>query len=377
MNCLSFFTGAGGLDLGISQAGFNIKLCVEIEELFCQTLRANRETNEVIILNENIMDITTERLDDELGLGENGERIIENIDLMIGGSPCQSFSTAGRRRSFEDERGAAMLRFITLIGEIQPKVFLLENVKGLLSAALEHVTLEERNRRREAGEPIQQERELHGSVLKLIMDRFNEIGYNITYKTINSANYGVPQKRERVIFIGVRRDLNRNFEFPRETHGNNNPDLEEWVTFETVYNELRNQNIEHHYEEYRPERLRFMQHIPVGGGNWRDLPENMQQEALGGAFTSTGGRVGFFRRIYLDRPAPTVLTSPTQKSTNLGHPIEDRPLSIEEYKLLQGFPLNYIVAGDIKQQYKQLGNAVPVEIGRVLGIKIHELLNME
>lgn len=132
---------------------------------------------------------------------------------------------------------------------------------------------------------------------------------------------------------------------------------------------------EHHYVEYSEERLRYMRMIPKGGGNWRDLriygeDEDVVKEAMGGAYTSGGGKVGFFRRVHIDKPCPTLLTSPMQKSTNLGHPYEDRPLSIEEYLAIQEFPKGYKVAGSLTQQYIQIGNAVPIRLAEVLGKSI-------
>ena len=363
MNAISFFAGAGGLDLGIEEAGFNIRLCVEIEDKFCETLRLNNHQN---VVNGDIMEFNSDRINELLGNDENGQPLINNIDLVIGGSPCQSFSTAGRRQAFDDPRGAAMLKYINLINEIQPKAFLLENVKGLLSAALKHVTLEERAERRENGQNEYEPDELPGSALNHLLRQIQN--YNVVYKVINSADYGVAQKRERVFFIGIRNDLDREFIFPEPTHSKDGRDgLLPWVTFRTVYEELDRLGIEHNYEEYRPERLRYMRMVPQGGGYWRHLPEEVQEEAMGGAYRSGGGKVGFYRRIYIDQPSPTVLTSPTQKSTNLGHPIYDRPLSIEEYKMIQGFPLDYQINGSIKEQYKQLGNAVPVQVAAILG----------
>lgn len=371
MNAISFFAGAGGLDLGIEKAGFNIRLCVELEKKFCETLTLNNHKN---VVNGDIMEFDKEKISNLLGNDENGQPLINNIDLMIGGSPCQSFSTAGRRQAFDDPRGGAMLKYVNLINEIQPKAFLLENVKGLLSAALNHVTLQERADRRANGQNEYELDELPGSALEYLLSQIQN--YNVVYRVLNSADYGVPQKRERVFFIGIRKDLNREFVFPEPTHSKDGSSdgLLPWVTFRSVYEELEKLEIEHNYEEYRPERLRYMEMVPKGGGYWRHLPEEVQAEAMGGAYKSGGGKVGFYRRIYIDQPAPTVLTSPTQKSTNLGHPMYDRPLSIEEYKLIQGFPLDYKINGSIKDQYKQLGNAVPVKVAKILGESIYNQL---
>lgn len=360
---VSVFAGAGGLDIGIKRAGFDVKLALEIEETYCETLRLNHP--ELNVVCGNIMDYSRDRIYKEACL-----HLDEEIDLFFGGSPCQSFSTAGNRQAFDDERGKAMLKFAELVTEIQPKVFLLENVRGLLSVPLKH---RPHNQRGEGFPPLSKDEE-PGSALCYLLKHFE--GYNITYNYLNAADYGVPQTRERVFFIGVRKDLDIIYEFPEPTHSKNaeKDGKYHWITFGDLLNEL---NIKtHNYVNYTPERLKYMKMIPKGGGNWRDLPsEEIKREAMGGAYNSGGGKVGFFRRIWIDRPAPTVLTSPNQKSTNLGHPFEDRPLSVEEYLAIQGFPLDYKVAGSLAQQYIQIGNAVPTKLAQVLGESIYDLLD--
>uniref|UniRef100_C5DB32 DNA (cytosine-5-)-methyltransferase n=1 Tax=Geobacillus sp. (strain WCH70) TaxID=471223 RepID=C5DB32_GEOSW len=362
-NAISFFAGAGGLDLGIKRAGFNILLSVEIEETYCQTLRQNFEGLNVVC--GDIMEYSRERVYQEAGLAEH-----EEVDLMIGGSPCQSFSTAGKRQAFADPRGQAMLKYADLVNEVRPRFFLLENVKGLLSAALKHRPLNQRG----PGHPPLTEEEQPGSALEYLLERFGD--YDVKIKLINAADYGVPQKRERVFIIGVRNDLNIQYEFPEPTHNEDGSDGKlPWVTVGEVLENLQVE--EHHFIPYSKERLRFMKLIPKGGGNWRDLRaygEEVVREAMGGAYYSGGGKVGFFRRIDSNKPSPTLLTSPAQKSTNLGHPFEDRPLSIEEYLAIQGFPPGFRVAGTLMQQYTQIGNAVPVPLAEILGASILERL---
>ncbi|EGT0695576.1 DNA cytosine methyltransferase [Clostridium perfringens] len=354
---ISFFAGAGGLDIGIHEAGFDVKLSVELEEKYCVTLKENNPTFNVV--NGDIMDYSKEKIYSDAGLNYNDE-----IDLIFGGSPCQSFSTAGKRQAFSDERGKAMLKFIELIEEVKPKAFLLENVKGLLSATLKHRPLNQRGK----DFPPLDEDEKNGSALRYLLNQVKD--YNVVYKVVNSAEYGVAQKRERVIFVGIRKDLNKVYEFPKPTHG-----LERkypFVTFNDVIQSLG--DIEHNYVKYSEERLKYMKLIPKGGGNWRDLNEQIVEKAMGGAYKSGGGKTGYFRRIKANEPAPTLLTSPIQKSTNIGHPYEDRPLSIEEYIAIQGFPKGYKINGTINNKYTQIGNAVPVKLARVLGEKLIDIL---
>lgn len=356
---ISFFAGAGGLDIGIHKAGFNITLSVEIEKIFCDTLITNNPS--LNAKQGDIMNYTAQMVRDEAGLIEG-----EEIDLIFGGSPCQSFSTAGKRLAFTDPRGKAMLKFADLVSELRPKVFLIENVKGLLSAPLRHIPHNQR------GKDSLLEEEKPGSALKYLLSKFP--GYRITPpQTLNAADYGVPQKRERVFIVGVREDLNKKFIFPETTHNENGSDgKQKWRTVREVFNTIS--NTKHTYVTYSSSRLAYMKLIPQGGGNWRDLPPEIVEKAMGGAYKSGGGKVGYFRRINIDKPSPTLLTSPSQNSTNLGHPFEDRPLSIEEYLAIQEFPTNYQVKGTINQQYTQIGNAVPIRLAYVIGNKIMKLL---
>lgn len=360
---ISFFSGAGGLDMGIHQAGFDIKLLVEIEKDFCETLKMNHRHWKVH--QGNIMDLTAEKVYKLANMKLNTE-----IDLIIGGSPCQSFSTAGKRQAFEVAGGAAMLKYADLVSEIKPKVFLLENVRGLLSAALKHRPLALRG---DDAPPLQED-EKRGSALKYLFTRF--IGYDISYKLLNAADYGVPQARQRVFIVGVRQDLNSPFEFPEPTHNEKGTDGKlPWVTLADVLQTM--DSTSKTYQNYSEERLRFMKLIPKGGGNWRDLipyGEELVKEAMGGAYASSGGKVGFYRRLFLTKPSPTLLTSPSQKSTNLGHPFEDRPLSIEEYMAIQEFPRDYKLSGSLMDKYTQIGNAVPVRLAKVMGEQILKTL---
>ena len=359
MKAISFFAGAGGLDIGMHSAGFDIKLAVEIEDTYCDTLITNNHKN---VKCGDIMEYTAAKVLSEAAMNSS-----EEIDLIFGGSPCQSFSTAGKRQAFGDSRGQAMIKFAELVNDLSPKFFVLENVKGLLSASLKHRPI---NQRGEGFPPLTDE-EMPGSALNHLLSKLNK--YNVVTTLVNTADYGVPQKRNRVFIIGTRNDLNINYDFPAPTHNENGTDgLQPWRTFREISTKLK--NVEHHYQNYSQERLRYMRLIPQGGGNWRDLPEDLVQDAMGGAYTSGGGKVGFYRRIRLDSPAPTLLTSPIQKSTNLGHPIEDRPLSVEEYLAVQEFPDGYKICGSLSQQYTQIGNAVPVRLAKVIGESIMKYL---
>jgi len=353
---ISFFAGAGGLDIGMHEAGFDIRLSVELEQKYCQTLKINNPTFNVV--NADIMEYSKEKIYKDAKLQKD-----DVIDLIFGGSPCQSFSTAGKRKAFSDDRGKAMLKFVQIVENTRPKAFLLENVKGLLSAPLKHRPLKERG----IGFPELSEDEKNGSVLNYLLNQFSD--YNVNYKVINSAEYGVPQKRERVLFIGIRKDVKKTFEFPTKTHGKEG---KPFITIMAAINDIK--DIDHSYVKYSEERLKYMKLIPVGGGNWRNLDKSIVEKAMGGAYKSGGGKTGYFRRVKANQPSPTLLTSPIQKSTNLGHPYEDRPLSIQEYLRIQGFPDNYTVNGSITDQYTQIGNAVPVKVAKLLGENLLQVL---
>ncbi len=368
MRAISLFSGAMGLDQGMEEAGIEIRLAVERDKYACQTIRANRPN--LTLIESDIRTVTSEEIYQLSGINPD-----EGIDLLFGGPPCQSFSTAGKRRAFNDDKGVCIIQFIRILRELNPKYFLMENVKGLISASLSHRPI---NERRDQFPPLSAD-EQPGSVLRYILDEFNALGYAVDYRILNAADYGVPQARHRIVFLGSR--VGGAIEFPETTHSKDptaKSNQKPWVQLGAVLENLKNVQ-EHHFPSYSNDRLKFMQMIPKGGGNWRDLPKDLIKEAMGGAYESTGGRVGFYKRLNVDMPSPTLLTSPHQKATNLGHPYEDRPLSIEEYRAIQQFPDNWILTGNLSEQYRQVGNAVPLGLSKVLGeaIILHDKENMQ
>jgi DNA (cytosine-5)-methyltransferase 1 len=261
----------------------------------------------------------------------SGEKILSEFNLkksellfIAGEPPCPSFSTAGRRQSFNDPRGQVMLDFLRIIDELKPPFFIMENVRGILSASLAHVPLSKRKTRNIG----------HGEVMAFLNSRFSEMGYTVTAELVNAANYGTPQKRERVVFLGSR----DGFQVTMPIGGNSverNLFQQKWRSLRDAIEDLCEASPE--FTPFSQARVKYLKLLKEGQ-NWRDLPLQLQAEALGGAFRSTGGRVGFFRRLSFDEPSPTVPTSPVQKSTCLCHPIELRPLSIKEYARIQQFP---------------------------------------
>ena len=337
MRAISLFSGAMGLDIGLMEAGIKIEIGQDIDPLCVQTMVANGHRG---ILGD-IRDIRPEELLEQAGMGP-GEAF-----LLCGGPPCQPFSTAGKRLGINDPRGSLFLDFVRMIDAIRPRFFVMENVKGLMSARLK----DERGKDTETG------------VLEIILDEFSKLHYKTVYGVLDAVNYGVPQFRERFVLIGSRDG--EDIFLPMPTHFPVHQDKAcRWRTLGDTIRDLEDAGGE--CGTFSEARLRYLQMVPEGG-NWRDLPAEVVEQAMGGAYTSGGGKVGFFRRLSYAQPSPTVVTSPVQKATMMCHPTKDRPLSVAEYARIQQFPDQWIFAGSTAAKYKQIGNAVPVGLARAIG----------
>ncbi len=351
LNLLSFFSGAMGLDLGLEKAGFTTRLVCEVDPICGETIRINRSKLPFI---GDIRDYTSDQIRNIAGMSAKDE-----VHLMAGGPPCQAFSTAGKRRAFEDERGNVFLKYIELISELRPLYVVIENVRGLLSAPLSHRPHDQRG----VGFPPLSEEEKPGGALLHIIDRLRETGYSFSFNLYNSANFGTPQVRERVIMICSRSHGRVPYLTP--THSQNGEfGLPKWKTFREAVRELPSSPVD--YVKFPEKRLRFYRLLKAGQ-NWRDLPTELQKEAMGKSYYCIGGRTGFFRRISWDKPSPTLVTHPAMPATDLAHPTKDRPLSVQEYRCLQEFPEDWILSGKVLHQYRQLGNAVPCGVGVAIG----------
>ncbi len=378
---VSLFSGALGMDLGFElQGDFEILACVEKEEAACATIQANVEASNFrgkpIVYCEDLHEFTPEKLMSDLGL-KPGE-----LDVLVGGPPCQAFSTAGRRQSVQDRRGTLLWRYLAFITALQPKVFVMENVRGLMSAALKHRPIAERV---ESGGEELEEDELPGSVIsKFVSDLCEQTDsmYSIDAFEVNSANYGAPQIRERVVFIGNRFGVE--VDFPQPTHGvakakrqgelfsENSIPLIPWATLRDAIGDLRENDPE--LMDFSPRKKSFLSLVPEGG-NWRSLPEEIQQESMGRAWYAKGGRSGWWRRLSWDFPCPTLVTMPNHASTSLCHPEHVRVLSVREYARVQEFPDAWIFEGRTSEKYLQIGNAVPVRLGRVTAQVVSDLVD--
>ena len=348
---LSFFSGAMGLDIGLERAGFEVILCSEIDNACRKTILKNKPN---IALIGDIRNYSSKEIRKAVNLSENNE-----IDLIVGGPPCQAFSTAGKRKGFKDERGNVFLTFLDVIKELRPKYAVIENVRGILSAPLKH---RPHYKRGKENPPLSQE-EQKGGALFDILGKLKKTGYEVSFNLYNSANFGTPQKRERIVMMCSRDGEKLPYLIPTHSeHGDY--DLPKWRTFKDAVKKLSNGG--QHYVEFPEKRLKYYKMLKPGQ-YWRHLPKEIQKEALGKSFYSGGGKTGFLRRLAWNKPSPTLVTHPAMPATDLSHPVKNRPLSIEEYKRLQEFPDEFQIEGSLIEQYRQLGNAVPISLGKAVG----------
>ena len=344
-NVISLFSGAMGLDIGLARAGLNIVIGQDFDKSCVETMQANGHE----VLCGDIREIKAPDL-----LAETGMKVGEPF-LICGGPPCQPFSTAGKRLGINDPRGSLFMDFIRMIDYIRPRFFVMENVKGIISSPLKHVPIEERD----GSDPEQQ----LGTVLDVILNEFNKLNYKTVYGVLDAVNYGVPQFRERFVLIGSRD--NEDIFLPVPTHfAVHQNEKYKWQSLSSAIRDI--EDAPGICESFSQERLKYLRLVPEGG-NWRSLPEEMIEEAMGGAYRSGGGKVGFYRRLSYSEPCPTLVTSPVQKATMMCHPTQDRPLSIREYARIQQFPEEWVFTGTVASQYRQIGNAVPVGLAEQIG----------
>ncbi|MGJ3353814.1 DNA cytosine methyltransferase [Providencia sp. Je.9.19] len=331
-NLVELFAGGGGLAIGLEQAGFHSVFLNELDKSACDTLKHNRPNWNVVQGDISTIDFT---------------KIDEEIDVLTGGFPCQAFSYAGKKLGFEDTRGTLFFEFARAVKTLRPKVFMAENVRGLISHD-------------------------EGRTLETIKKIIDDLGYKlIEPKVLKALFYKVPQKRERLILIGIRKDLfdEALFEWPSP--------YKKIFTLKDAFfaGELYQSNVPPSLGQTYPERKKWiMSHVPPGG-YWRDLSDDLQREYMQGSYFLGGGKTGMARRLSLDEPSLTLTTSPAQKQTERCHPIETRPLQVREYARIQTFPDDWEFKGSLGAVYKQIGNAVPVNMAAALGRALIRLLN--
>lgn len=330
---VELFAGAGGLALGMHMAGFRHILLNEIDHMACQTLKLNHPEWNVLEGDIHQIDFTPLR---------------GKVDFLSGGFPCQAFSYAGKKGGLNDTRGTLFFELARAVKEIQPKVFMGENVKGLLSHD-------------------------DGKTLEIIRNAITELGYTLVEpRVLKAIMYQVPQKRERLILIAIRNDIYQNgirFNWPDP--------YRRVMTLRDAFfkGDLFNNDVPvSEGQLYPAKKARIMKMVPEGG-DWRDLPEEEQKEYMGGSYYLGGGKTGMARRLSMDEPSLTLTCAPAQKQTERCHPTETRPLTVREYARIQTFPDNWIFEGNINDQYKQIGNAVPVNLAFAIGRSLIRLFN--
>lgn len=342
---LSFFSGAMGLDIGMEQGGIHALLACEHDKACRCTINKNKPQMALI------GDITKYSADSILAYA--GIPSGRKVDIIFGGPPCQAFSTAGNRRGFDDTRGNVFLKYLDVIRDIRPTYVVIENVRGLLSAAFPYSD----------GSKIKGIEATKGGALLLILKKLRDAGYTVSFQLYNSANFGAPQIRERVVIIahleGSRVPYLTPTHSEQELYG-----LPKWKTLSDAFSNLPDKVV-HHHVTFPEERLKFYR-LLTSGQYWKNLPQELQKAAMGKSYYLGGGKTGFYRRLAFNKPSPTLVTHPAMPATDLAHPVEDRPLSVEEYKCIQEFPQSWEICGSIIDQYRQIGNAVPIALGKAI-----------
>jgi len=325
MKYISLFSGAMGLDIGLEHSGLSCDLCVERDRTSISTIGLNRPKTPLII------DVSI--------LGRPILNSHKECFLVAGGPPCQAFSTSGRRKAFDDPRGVLLLEFGRVVDIVRPRFFVFENVKGLLSARLND----------------------GGSILEYVLDGYREMGYKVVHGVLDAVDYGVPQFRERLFVIGSRDG--EDIFLPKPTHFKHHQDpAYRWKTLASAISDIEDPGP---CAEFPEEKRVWLGKIPEGG-NWKDLSDEDAVKALKHTPVG-GGNTGYLRRLSYSEPSPTLLTSPTQKSTLFCHPTKDRPLSVKEYARIQQFPDDWLFYGTLAEQYRQIGNAVPIGLAKTIG----------
>lgn len=329
---IELFAGAGGLALGLEHAGFDTVLLNEIDKQACATLRHNRPYWNVVEGSIKDLDFMPYR---------------GNVDFVSGGFPCQAFSYAGQKRGFDDVRGTLFFEFARAIKEIQPRVFLAENVRGLLNHD-------------------------EGRTLATIKAVIADLGYTLVESSVLKAMYyRVPQKRERLFLVAVRNDLANKaiFAFPKPYH--------RAMTLRDGLKagELYTCDVPESVGQLYPERKKAVLDLVPAGGYWRNLPEAIQRDYMKKSYFSGGGKTGIARRLSWHEPSLTLTCAPAQNQTERCHPDETRPLTVREYARIQTFPDDWQFIGSMTAQYKQIGNAVPVNLAHAVGASLINFLH--
>lgn len=359
-NFVSLFSGAMGLDIGLENSGhWECAYCLDNDEDAIKTIKLNRP--ELPLYSGSIVNIYGAEILKSINLPNSTE-----LDLVVGGPPCQAFSVFGKREGIEDLRGQMTLEFLRMIKELRPKMFLMENVRGLLSMPLVPKKNQNKN---------DTNTHLHkkGSLLKMLFEEYNLLGYNVDCYVVNAVNYGAPQIRERILLIGNR--FNKLSDFPDPQFSNRREDaLPPFKTLGDVIGpDTHFRDPDPEIMNFSPRKLNYLKQVPPGG-NWRSLPLEVQKESMGKSWYLKGGRSAYWRKLSFDFPSPTVVTMPNHAGTSMCHPIETRAITVGEASTIQGFPSDWKFFGTPTSKFRQIGNAVPVKLGQVAGDVLFRLL---
>jgi DNA (cytosine-5)-methyltransferase 1 len=327
---IELFAGAGGLALGLEESGLDCVLLNEIDKDACNTLRTNRPKWNVVEGDISTIDFRSYK---------------GKVDVVTGGFPCQAFSYAGKKLGFDDARGTLFYEFARCVKETQPLIAIGENVRGLLSHE-------------------------KGKTLNGMISVLEELGYEVVPpQVLKAIFYNVPQKRERLFLVALKKGTNLEFEYPKPNKKilNLKDALKKGVLYKTDVPKSSGQ-------EYPMSKKKIMDLVPPGG-YWRDLPLDIQKSYMMKSFYLGGGKTGMARRISWDEPSLTLTCAPAQKQTERCHPDETRPFTVREYARIQTFPDSWEFSGSQTSQYKQIGNAVPVNLAKSVGSMIINTLN--
>ena len=329
---IELFAGTGGLAIGMEKAGFDSVLLNEIDKHACNTLRKNRPDWNVVEGDISGIDFTEYH---------------NEVDILSGGFPCQAFSYAGNKLGFEDARGTLFFEFARAVKESNPKVILAENVRGLLKHD-------------------------DGKTLEAIKSVIDELGYELVEpRVLKAMFYQVPQKRERLLLVGIRKDLASKVAFKWPSPYKRIMNLKDALKKGDLYDS----DVPISEGQKYPEKKKNILSLIPQGGYWRDLPDDLQREYMMKSYYLGGGKTGMARRLSWEEPSLTLTCSPAQKQTERCHPDETRPLTVREYARIQTFPDSWEFSGPITSQYKQIGNAVPVNLAYAIGRSLIRLLN--
>jgi DNA (cytosine-5)-methyltransferase 1 len=316
LKVISLFSGSGGLDLGFLATGkFEVIFANDFNKQACETYTYNIGNH---IVCGDIADLKN----------------LPNADIIVGGPPCQGFSTANPARSFDDPRNQLFKEYARIIGEVKPKIFLMENVSGM-------VTMQK------------------GKVFELIKKELSDFGYTLYDKLLNAKDFGVPQSRRRMIVIGVRNDIDKKFNFPNPTHDKESYASVGQALFDKPINKKNPNHIIGKSTDLNLKRLAF---IPEGGSMKNCPPELQNNSDLNRAM----------RRLHRKKESHTIVHN---NCDHYYHPTENRRITIREMARLQGYADNYIFLGSKSEQSRQVGNSVPVGLAKVVAKQIYKFLN--